>query len=59
MQRVLSAKNEETASYSSYLAGLLYITITRKTQTTSDISVKIFLRTPPLYLALYRFILTS
>jgi len=27
MQRVLSAKNEETASYSSYLAGLLYITV--------------------------------
>jgi Na+/proline symporter len=27
MQRVLSAKNEQTATYSSYLAGLLYITV--------------------------------
>jgi SSS family solute:Na+ symporter len=27
MQRVLSAKDEKTASYSSYLAGLLYVTV--------------------------------
>lgn len=27
MQRVLSAKDERTASYSSYLAGLLYVTV--------------------------------
>lgn len=27
MQRVLSAKNEKTASYSSYLAGILYVTV--------------------------------
>jgi Na+/proline symporter len=27
MQRVLSAKNEKTAAYSAYLAGLLYVTV--------------------------------